>query len=70
LKELAREQGPLRDLAVMHTHVEDTAQDLADEFREEYPSLQHPIYVLEVTTALGTHVGPNALGVACVRVNS
>lgn len=70
LKQLVREQAPLRDLAVMHTYAADSAQQLADEFREEYPALQDPIYVLEVTTALGTHVGPNGLGVACVRVSS
>jgi fatty acid-binding protein DegV len=30
------------------------------------PNLREPIIVCEATTAVGTHVGPNALGIAAV----
>jgi len=66
LKELIADQGALRGLAVLHTHAIDAARSLADEFRALYPALSDPIHVVEATTAIGTHVGPNGLGVACV----
>ena len=51
---------------VLHTHARDAAQALADEFERLHSSLSDPIYVAEATTAIGTYVGPNGLGVACV----
>jgi len=66
LKELVAAQAPVRALTVLHTHALDAATQLADEFRALYPSLSDPIYLVEATTAIGTHVGPNGLGVACV----
>jgi len=67
LKELVADNAPVRGLTVLHTHARDAALRLADEFRALYPSLSDPIHVVEATTAIGTHVGPNGLGVACVR---
>ncbi|HLF25706.1 MAG TPA: DegV family protein [Anaerolineae bacterium] len=66
LKELLAEQGPLRALTVLHTRAYETAAKLADEFHALYPALSDPIHVVEATTAIGAHTGPNALGVACV----
>ena len=66
LKDLIADQGALRGLTVLHTHAIDAARSLADEFRTLYPALSDPIHVVEATTAIGTHVGPNGLGVACV----
>ncbi|MGH2591957.1 MAG: DegV family protein [Anaerolineae bacterium] len=66
LKDLVADQGALRGLTVLHTHAIDAASSLADEFRALYPALSDPIHVVEATTAIGTHVGPNGLGVACV----
>ena len=66
LKELVAGQGALRSLIVLHTHARDAAQALADEFKTLHSSLSDPIYVAEATTAIGTYVGPNGLGVACV----
>jgi len=66
LKELVAEQGALRSLIVLHTHAQDAALALADEFKALHPSLSDPIYVAEATTAIGTYTGPNGLGVACV----
>ena len=66
LKQLVAGQGALRGLTVLHTHARDAALQLADEFRALYPSLSDPIHVVEATTAIGTHVGPNGLGLACI----
>ena len=70
LKELVASQGGLRALTVLHTRALDAAQKLAAEFRALYPALSDPIHVVEATTAIGTHVGPNGLGVACVVADS
>jgi DegV family protein with EDD domain len=66
LKELAYALGPLQSLAVLHTSNYETARALADEFAMTVPNLREPIIVCEATTAVGTHVGPNALGIAAV----
>jgi DegV family protein with EDD domain len=66
LKELVASQGRLHALTVLHTHALDAAHKLAAEFRALYPALSDPIHIVEATTAIGTHVGPNGLGVACV----
>lgn len=66
LKELTAQWGALRGLTVLHTNAQDDAEKLAEEFRTLHPLLRDPIYVVEATTAIGTHVGPKGLGVACV----
>ncbi|CAG0934055.1 Protein DegV [Thermoflexales bacterium] len=58
--------GPLQSLAVLHTANLETALALADEFAMSIPNLREPIIVCEATTAVGTHVGPNGLGIAAV----
>lgn len=66
LKEMTRALGPLQSLAVLHTASYETACAMADEFAMTIPNLREPIIVCEATTAVGTHVGPNALGIAAV----
>ncbi len=58
--------GSLQSLAVLHTTNLETARALADEFAMTIPNLREPIIVCEATTAVGTHVGPNGLGIAAV----
>jgi fatty acid-binding protein DegV len=58
--------GPLQSVAVLHTSNYQTACALADEFAMTVPNLREPIIVCEATTAVGTHVGPNGLGIAAV----
>jgi DegV family protein with EDD domain len=60
LVELTRALGPLERLAILHTY----APDL-DEFRRYLADLC-PSPVVAVTTIIGAHVGPRALGVAAV----
>lgn len=69
LKDAVRQHTPLQDLTVMHADALDTAETLAREFGNEHPDVNKPIHIVDVTTALGTHVGPNGVGVACVVKN-
>ena len=66
LLELARTLGPLEDLALLHTHVSD---EEIRAFREKTTFLNpegvDPLAV-ELTPALGVHLGPGGLGIACV----
>jgi DegV family protein with EDD domain len=66
VKEMTYELGPLQSLAVLHTSNFETACALADEFAMTVPNLREPIIVCEATTAVGTHVGPNGLGIAAI----
>ncbi len=66
VKELTYALGPLQSLAVLHTANLAAARELAAEFAQTFPQLSEPIIVCEATTAVGTHVGPNALGIAAV----
>jgi DegV family protein with EDD domain len=59
--------GPLERLAVLHTNAEAAARQLLEELRPRVPT--EPLMV-NVTTAIGTHVGPNGLGFAAVPVSA
>jgi DegV family protein with EDD domain len=62
----AAELGPLESLALLHTH----APDKLDMFRQQtthlYPSGDTTPLAVEVTPAIGAHVGPGGLGIACI----
>lgn len=63
LKEHLVQLGPLHRLAILHTNaLEDANQILAD----LNPSLPSRPLVVNVTTVIGAHVGPNGLGYAAV----
>jgi len=65
LVETLHSWGPLERLAVLHTNAEAAARQLL----EEVKSLAAvPPLLVNVTTAVGTHVGPNGLGFAAVPV--
>ncbi len=55
--------GTLERLAVLHTNAESTARQLLEEVKLK---VAVPPLLVNVTTAIGTHVGPNALGFAVV----
>ena len=63
LKKLLLELGPLERLAILHTNAEVEALDFLDSINIELPT--HPL-VVNVTTVIGTHVGPNGLGFAVI----
>jgi DegV family protein with EDD domain len=61
LKALGRSWGPLLRLAILHTDTPEEAKLLAGEL--SHLSTTTPL-IVDVTTLLGVHVGPNALGLA------
>lgn len=61
LMSLAREWGPLKRLAIMHTTSRTDAVELADRLTHLSST---PAFVVDATTLLGVHVGPAALGIA------
>jgi DegV family protein with EDD domain len=64
--ELARDLGPLEDLALLHTHATD---EEIDAFRQKTAFLNPdgpPPMAVELTPAIGAHLGPGGLGIACV----
>jgi fatty acid kinase fatty acid binding subunit len=63
-----RQGGKLQRLAVLHTGVEKRARDfLQTVMMEMNRSMPRDILLVNVTTVIGTHVGPNGLGFAAVR---
>ena len=65
LTETLQSWGPLERLAVLHSNAETAARQLLEEIK---PKLPVPPLIVNVTTIIGTHVGPNGLGFAAVPV--
>jgi DegV family protein with EDD domain len=63
LRKFLFDQGQLERLAILHTNAEADARQFLDEIDI---NLQTPPLVVNVTTIIGTHVGPNGLGFAAV----
>jgi DegV family protein with EDD domain len=60
--------GSLERLAILHTGAEARAREFLNQIMNEMrPSLPRDILMVNVTTVIGTHVGPNGLGFAAVR---
>jgi fatty acid-binding protein DegV len=64
LIDLAHQQMALERLAVLHTHFPDGAASLQQELADIAPP---ETIIVDVTTAIGTHVGPGAVGIATVK---
>jgi DegV family protein with EDD domain len=63
-----RELGPLERLAILHTNAEQRARQLLDELMQTVSqAIPRDILMVNVTTVIGTHVGPNGLGFAAVK---
>ena len=63
-----RELGQLERLAILHTNAENRAHKLLNELMETVSqSIPRDILMVNVTTVIGTHVGPNGLGFAAVK---
>ena len=63
LKELMLGMGELERLAILHTRAEADARQILSDIRNRLPF--EPL-IVNVTTVIGTHVGPNGLGFAAV----
>jgi DegV family protein with EDD domain len=59
---------PLERLAILHTGAESRARNFLSRLMEEvHRDLPREILMVNVTTVIGAHVGPNGLGFASVR---
>ena len=62
------EGGALERLAILHTGVEARAREFLNELMQQASqAVPRDILMVNVTTVIGTHVGPNGLGFAAVR---
>ena len=62
------EGGPLERLAVLHTGAEPRAKEFLNTVMQKASqSVPRDILIVNVTTVIGTHIGPNGLGFAAVR---
>jgi DegV family protein with EDD domain len=65
--ELLLESGELERLAILHTNAEPRAKELLNELMQQARmSVPRDILFVNVTSVIGTHVGPNGLGFAAV----
>ncbi len=63
LYKMLAEFGPLEQLAVLHSNAEADAISLAEHFKSR---VKNPPLVINVTSIIGVHVGPNGLGFVAV----
>lgn len=61
--ELLKTLGPLEQLAILHTNAESDARQLLHAYAER---LTFDPLIVNVTTVIGAHVGPNGLGFVAV----
>ena len=58
------ETGPLQNLVILHTN----AKLDAERFKEQHKNQsKEQVWICNVTTVIGTHVGPNALGFTAIK---
>lgn len=68
MSKLLLDDGPLERLAILHTGAEARAREFLNELMQHASqSLPRDLLMVNVTTVIGTHVGPNGLGFAAVR---
>jgi len=61
-------QGELERLAILHTGTESRAKELLSAVMQKASqSVPRDIFMVNVTTVIGTHVGPHGLGFAAVK---
>jgi DegV family protein with EDD domain len=63
LIDLCYKTGKIEKLAILHTNAEIDAQRIRNEIDTDF---SEPPLIINVTTIVGTHVGPNGLGFAAV----
>jgi len=65
---LLLQEGPLERLAILHTGAEPRAREFLNTLMQKASqAVPRDILMVNVTTVIGTHVGPNGLGFAAVR---
>ncbi len=66
LQDILNSWGPLERLAVLHTNAEAAARQLMESVKTR---VSVPPLIVNITTVIGTHVGPNGLGFAAVPIS-
>jgi DegV family protein with EDD domain len=66
LEKLMQSSRPLKRFAILHTNAEDDARRILETFAPEMPT---PPLLVNVTTVIGAHVGPNGLGFVALYQN-
>ncbi|GAB4157234.1 MAG: DegV family protein [Candidatus Promineifilaceae bacterium] len=66
LLDMLAQAAPLSHLAIVHTHAQAEAEALRAAVKNYHPADAIPPLV-EVTPAIGSHIGPGAVGFACIR---
>jgi DegV family protein with EDD domain len=68
LMQFALNLGPLEQLSILHINAETRAREfLSDWMERASQSLPHEIRLVNLTSLIGTHLGPNAIGLATVK---
>jgi DegV family protein with EDD domain len=67
LVNFVKETGQLENLVILHTNALTEADRLKSLFKDQ---VTQEAWICNVTTVIGTHVGPNALGFAAVKASS
>ena len=65
LVELVEENGPVERVAVLHANNLPTAQKLYESAAHLFPPDVKPLF-MEITPAIGSHIGPGAVGFAII----
>jgi DegV family protein with EDD domain len=65
LIELLSELAPFERVALIHTHATDRAEALRERVLQLLPAGDIPS--VDITPVIGAHIGPGAVGFACVR---
>jgi DegV family protein with EDD domain len=63
LKQFLKELGALEKLAILHTNAESDALQLLEELK---PGIPPAPLIVNITTIIGVHLGPNGLGFSAV----
>jgi DegV family protein with EDD domain len=64
IEEKTAGEEPLR-MAIIHSNVPESAQKLKEEVIKSFSPQE--IYIAELSPAIGTHVGPGTLAIACMH---
>jgi DegV family protein with EDD domain len=67
--DLVNDLGPVEQLALVHTNAPEEAEGLRQQARHLFPEGQVPLSV-DVTPVIGAHIGPGAVGFACVAARA
>lgn len=59
---------PLEQVALVHTHAAERAEDLRQQVQHLLP--EGDVLSVDITPVIGAHIGPNAAGFACVTVGA